>query len=216
MKGKPVAQRWPERTLEERFMEKVSIDAETGCWVWQAALHDGYGWFNVDGSPRLAHRVAYELFVGPIPEGMTLDHACHTQDENCPGGECEHRRCVNPAHLEPVTLAENKARGRSLPAQNARKTHCSRGHAYDEANTHVTPDGYRQCRQCNRENKQAIRERTLDARPVRICEAPGCDRHIPRGSRLDRHTCSSACRQRRGHALAAARQQEEGVLTCAA
>jgi len=150
-KGQQVAVRWPERTLEERFMEKVLVDETTGCWLWQASLSLGYGKIGTDDGSRGAHRVSYKLFVGPIPEGYTLDHTCHTNDPTCPGGECIHRRCVNPAHLEPVTLAVNKARGQSLPAQNARKTHCDHNHEFTPANTYVTAEGYRTCRTCRRE-----------------------------------------------------------------
>jgi len=62
---------------------------------------------------RLAHRIAYQLVVGPIPDGLVLDHLCHTRDPDCAdNANCPHRRCVNPAHLEPVTRRENIARGR--------------------------------------------------------------------------------------------------------
>lgn len=105
----------------------------------------------------MAHRVAYEWLVGPIPVGLDLGHVCHDQDASCPGGLCMHRRCVNPAHLRPMTRAENCANGR----HNASRTHCPRGHAYDEANTYVTPSGYRQCRTCNRERAAGRRGHLL-------------------------------------------------------
>jgi HNH endonuclease len=87
--------------LELRFFRKVQYDGETGCWLWQGALHSaGYGFLSVGGRNQLAHRVAYRLFVGPIPDGLELDHLCRV------------KHCVNPAHLEPVTTAENLRRGR--------------------------------------------------------------------------------------------------------
>lgn len=118
----------------ERFAARWSLDGE--CWRWTGARHPaGYGTFG----DHLAHRRSYELHVGPIPAGLTLDHLCRN------------RWCVNPAHLEAVPLVENVMRGESPPARNARKTHCPQGHPYDEANTYWTSNGWRICRACNRE-----------------------------------------------------------------
>lgn len=131
----------------ERFQAKYTVLAN-GCWQWNAAMHGaGYGAFSLRENgvwvTRLAHRLAYEHFVGPILDGLTLDHLCRN------------RACINPAHLEPVTLQENKARGYSPVACNARKTHCSRGHAYIPENTHVKKNGYRDCRHCHRLQERA-------------------------------------------------------------
>lgn len=97
-----------------RFVDKITVDPATGCWPWAGALNNnGYGQFNTGGPEGLAyaHRWSYEHFVGAIPEGLTLDHLCHTHDRECPGGlACPHRRCVNPDHLEPVTQVENMRR----------------------------------------------------------------------------------------------------------
>ncbi len=86
------------KTAEERFWDKVER-TET-CWFWRGACNEkGYGYFHWDGHWRKAHRFAYELLIGPIPEGLTIDHLCFV------------RHCVNPVHMEPVTLRENILRG---------------------------------------------------------------------------------------------------------
>lgn len=136
-----------------RFLSKIQQDDNSGCWLWMATTHKGYGKFAVgskrDGTNRnvLAHRYAYELWVGPIPEGLVLDHLCRT-----PG-------CVNPNHLEPVTVAENTRRG-DLWLVSASKTHCPQGHPYDEVNT-LWRKGARQrrCRTCHCEQNRAYRAR---------------------------------------------------------
>lgn len=117
------------------------------CWVWTDALdRDGYGNFGVDGAHLRPHRFAYELLVGPIPDGLVLDHLCRV------------RRCVNPTHLEPVTPAQNTFRGRALPVINARKTHCVNGHPFDDENTIITASGKRRCRACTRKsNRERMR-----------------------------------------------------------
>lgn len=133
--------------VEERFWAKVVRDPETDCWLWTASTDNGYGRFWVAGRLVLAHRFAYELLVGPIPEGLELDHLCRV------------RHCVNPAHMEPVTQRVNILRGVGFSAKNAAKTHCKRGHALDEANTYRRGDGKRHCRACN-----ARRDRERQAR----------------------------------------------------
>lgn len=127
------------------LLEKVlsyTEKSESGCWLWtRAKKENGYGvvW---DGSrTRYVHRVSYELFVGPIPDGLTIDHLCRV------------RSCLNPQHLEPVTAGENTLRGDSPAAVNARKTHCPRGHAFD----HLNVDGQRRCYQCD--NLRAAKRR---------------------------------------------------------
>ena len=130
-------------STDKRFWGKVDKGGPGGCWLWTSTMiPDGYGSFRigsrVDGTRRrvLAHRFAYELLVGPIPEGLTLDHLCRV------------RRCVNPVHLEPVTGRVNTLRGENPLAKNARKTHCPQGHPYDLLNTYTDPAGRRHCRTC--------------------------------------------------------------------
>lgn len=114
------------------------VDASGICWEWQGLLRpDGYGSLTVAKCTKVAHRYAYELLVGPIPKGKTLDHLCRN------------RKCVNPDHLEVVTRGENVLRGYGPTAMNARKTHCPKGHEYTPENTY-SPKGtaWRQCRKC--------------------------------------------------------------------
>lgn len=135
-----------------RLLGRIEIDPTTGCWVWQGYVRSGYGIIGVTegGIPsvRTAHRIAYERLVGPVPEGLDLDHLCHTRDLLCPGGiACPHRRCVNPDHLEPVTRRENAHRGRGRHGQ----THCKWGHEMTPENTMIRTDGAwnsRRCRVC--------------------------------------------------------------------
>ncbi len=151
------------RTPEARFWAKVRVaDAADpdACWLWTGALdRDGYGQFWVAGRQVKAHRFAYELLVGPIPDGLQGDHQCHNRDKSCKGGPtCLHRRCVNsPDHLEPASGRDNTMRGDTITAGNASKTHCPVGHPYSSANTRVRSDGGRDCRACKRARKAAYR-----------------------------------------------------------
>lgn len=120
-------------TFVER-LERYTDRTET-CWLWTGAKSNGYGQLGVDGKNRLVHRLSYELYIGPIPEGLIIDHLCRV------------RHCLNPDHLEVVTQRENILRGTAPTAQNARKTHCKHGHPFDEQNTYVHNNG-RYCRAC--------------------------------------------------------------------
>lgn len=130
------------------------------CWQWRGAIGtDGYGKVWVEGQNRSVHRVVWEHLNGPLPDGLLLDHLCHTRDLACPGGRDDrHRACANPFHSEPTTNKENLLRGRSASALNARKTHCIHGHPFDLLNTGVASDG-RFCRTCARRSTRAHRLR---------------------------------------------------------
>lgn len=119
------------------------VDPETGCWEW-AKSRDGkrYPMKWVDGAPHLAHRWYWEQRNGPIPAGLVIDHVC------------ANTFCVNPDHLEPVTQRENVMRSKGITAKNAQKTHCAKGHPFNEANTAFRKNGGRTCLACKRENNR--------------------------------------------------------------
>lgn len=132
-----------------RFWAKVQVTS-SGCWLWTGTLSaKGYGRFRPNGNMNrrvMAHRFAYEILVGLIPEGKQLDH------------KCRNRACVNPDHLEVVTNHENILRGETGQYLKNR-THCPHGHPYDEINTYVFPNGRRSCRICRRMYVRNFRER---------------------------------------------------------
>lgn len=129
--------------------QRSEADAN-GCWIWQGGRNGrGYGQLRWQGPVKMAHRLAYEAFIGPIPEGLHIDHLCRT------------RACVNPTHLEPVTAQVNVLRSPVAPgAVNAGRTHCPQGHEYTPENTYqyqargdVRPGRY--CRTCRRSRNAA-------------------------------------------------------------
>lgn len=134
--------------VAERFWAKVDRGGPGDCWLWVAGRNtDGYGRFKVGGRHVKAHRWAYESLVGPIPEGLEIDHLCR----NPP--------CVNPAHMEPVVHRENLLRGDTLPAVQVARTHCPQGHPYAGDNLRVSSDGRRVCRACHRRRMAERRAR---------------------------------------------------------
>ena len=106
--------KWERLPLDKRVMQRIDVRGPEQCWPWQGSRNSfGYGVILPNGSDKVlrVHRVVYELFVGAIPDGYDIDHVCHNADPHCPGAlACEHRRCCNPAHLEPVTRSENLRR----------------------------------------------------------------------------------------------------------
>lgn len=154
---------------ETRFWTKVDRNGSGGCWLWTGLLGPfGYGLFSVRRGPEgsndwhndAAHRYAYELLVGPIPEGLTIGHLCHDTAPECPGGPtCMHRRCVNPEHLGLQTRGENSLLGSSDAAKNARKTHCKRNHPLSGDNLYINPSGQRRCKTCHTQRQVEYMER---------------------------------------------------------
>ena len=126
------------------------LDGE--CWRFTGAVNrKGYGLFGVHSKNRIVHRVAYELWRGPVPAGAHLDHLCRIRD------------CFNPAHLEPVSPKENIRRSiAAVGHPNSGKTVCPKGHPYNADNTilHKMSDGrtWRQCRACKRASDRRRRK----------------------------------------------------------
>lgn len=128
------------KTLQQRLAARIVVDPSTGCHVWIGSkVFGGYGIMRkLPGRKSIrVHRVAYELANGLIPAGLVIDHLCRN------------RLCCNPEHLEAVTPRVNNLRGVGAAAQQARKTHCNRGHPFDSENTRITPAGSRRCRKCH-------------------------------------------------------------------
>lgn len=135
----------------ERLLAKTVVDEATGCILFTgAAGSHGYGNFAKDGHTVRAPRAMYEAFFGPIPEGLTIDHVY--------ARGCRHKNCVNPAHLEAVTILENIRRG-----SKATKTHCVNEHEFTPENTVIRPNGTRRCKTCQyaRQNERAREKRAL-------------------------------------------------------
>lgn len=133
------------RTPRERLLSQLIIDTETGCVLWTGNLSEGgYGRTTIGGRMQTVHRVMWEMFEGPIPDGFHLDHV--------KSRGCFNRHCASIAHLEPVTPRENARRSDCITTVQANKTHCDNKHLFDEANTYVIPGTtWRVCRTCRHE-----------------------------------------------------------------
>jgi hypothetical protein len=150
--------------IRTRFEDQYIPEPNSGCWLWLGGTdgRNGYGRLNPrTWGERQAHRYSYRLHKGEIPKGLVIDHKCRNPS------------CVNPEHLEPVTQAENMARGNyraglamgpSLGSL-ARKSRaeCRKGHAWDERNTARQANGARMCRACHRDRQATYRAISCEA-----------------------------------------------------
>lgn len=139
----------PEERLVARSDRSAGPDE---CWPWRGEIDDdGYGKLTIRKQRYMAHRLSYQIYVGPITE-ETIDH------------KCKNTRCINPRHLRPLSRVDNTMDGTGWGATNARKTHCIHGHEFTPENTRRTKEGYRTCIACSRRNRAAYDARRRAAR----------------------------------------------------
>lgn len=132
------------------LVRSETAENDKGCWVWQRMKNrKGYARIRWNGKIIEIHRMAYEAFIGPIPEGLVIDHLCRNPS------------CLNPEHLEAVTHKENTLRGNAPSALYAKQTHCKHGHPLSGANLRVEKDGGRTCKTCNREAVRRYKARKV-------------------------------------------------------
>lgn len=141
--------RWPADPAE-RILPQIDVQSP-GCWIWTGGRRNGYGRTTWNGRREYVHRAMWQMLVGPIADGLQIDHLCRVP------------LCCNPDHLEPVPPRVNVRRssaGAVLRQRNASITHCPRGHEYSPENT-LRIRGSRRCRECNRAQCKAQRERAV-------------------------------------------------------
>jgi hypothetical protein len=126
--------------VAEKVFRKNFIISKDNCWEWKGQIHKGtgYGRFRANWVNWLAHRFSYIFYKGNIPEGLIIHHIC------------QNKKCVNPEHLEIVTLREHTFKKGSFAYKNHNAIYCIRGHSFTNENTYLTPDGRRQCKICMR------------------------------------------------------------------
>ena len=136
--------------IEERFVQKIRepFDVHNECWEWIGSkTGSGYGQIWRDGKHVAAHRVAYEMFVGPIPDGHAVDHLCRN------------RLCVRPDHLQALDHHTNWSQW------NMEKTHCINGHPYSGDNLRIKSSGERRCRICHNAQERGRNARKRGLKP---------------------------------------------------
>ena len=138
---------------ESRFFRSVDTRVVRGCWTWKSTARNGYGRITIHRRQVTAHRYSYEMFRGPIPRGLQLDHLC------------KNTLCVRPDHLEAVTQYENNMRSDSPASRHARTTHCPKGHPYDEHGK-INTKGSRECRICMRTSSREAMRRKRGTTPA--------------------------------------------------
>lgn len=135
---------------EFRFWGYIGPSDANECWPWVGPLtNTGYGKFSLNRKSLLAHRYAYRMYKSDIAKGLTIDHLCRN------------RTCVNPSHMEVVSMKVNVLRGIGPSAINSRKTQCPQGHEYNPENTYVSKEGFRHCWECLKANE-------IKSRPARL------------------------------------------------
>lgn len=139
--------------------QHINLNGPGGCWLWTGRrTTNGYGHMHFRESrdekwrSTTAHRLVYLILVGPIPEGLQLDHY-----------RCDNRLCVNPEHVRPVTARENALRSNAVSSHNLAKTHCKNGHEFTPENTRPRAEGGRSCRTCHNNNTNRRRQAARDA-----------------------------------------------------
>ena len=169
-----------DRSPTARFWAKVDCNGPIpvrrpglgACFVWTASKVRGYGHIKITtGRTVIAHRWIYEELVGPIPEGLTIDHLCRN------------RACVNVEHLEAVTNEVNVRRGEAISVQYARRTHCRKGHPFDLLNTVYRKGGWRVCRVCRREQARIGQRRFRSRQKAASSPGPAGAGRTPQGDR---------------------------------
>lgn len=127
--------------LKSRLLDKSMPEPNTGCWFWMGdTVKGGYGRTTIGRVKVLSHRASYECFVNKIPKGLTVDHKCNQPN------------CINPQHLEAITQYDNTMKGKSFSTINAQKTHCPKGHEYNQENTfYYKINARRDCKICMKE-----------------------------------------------------------------
>ena len=136
------------------LLARCDLHAPNGCWEFLGCLDQGYGRAVFRGKDGNVHKHVYEELVGPVEEGLELDHLCRN------------RPCCNPAHLEPVSRKVNILRGDSPTAMNARKVACLKGHPLSGDNLYLPPNGKRQCRACRKEASAKFYSQRIGGRLV--------------------------------------------------